>query len=38
MNKPRRTKIALTVAAGLIAVPAVALVVLLNFDWNRAKP
>ncbi|HUX65164.1 AsmA family protein [Sulfuricella sp.] len=35
---PRRTKIALAVAAGLIAVPAVALVVLLNFDWNRAKP
>lgn len=38
MNKPRRTKIALAVAAVLIAVPAVALVVLLNFDWNRAKP
>ncbi|MHB9103031.1 MAG: AsmA family protein [Sulfuricella sp.] len=38
MNKPRRTKIALAVAAGLIAVPAVALAVLLNFDWNRAKP
>src|ERR1017187_8918883 len=38
MNKPRRTKIVLAVAAGLIAVPVVALVVLLNFDWNRAKP
>jgi hypothetical protein len=38
MNKPLRTKIALAVAAGLVAVPAVALVVLLNFDWNRAKP
>jgi uncharacterized protein involved in outer membrane biogenesis len=38
MNKPRRTKIALAVAAGLIAVAAVALVVLLNFDWNQAKP
>lgn len=34
----RRTKIALAVAAGLIAVLAVALVVLLNFGWNRAKP
>ena len=38
MNKPRRTKIALAVAAGLIAVPVVALIVLANFDWNRAKP
>jgi uncharacterized protein involved in outer membrane biogenesis len=38
MNNPRRTKIALAVTAGLIAVPAVALVVLLNFDWNLAKP
>lgn len=38
MNNPRSTKIALAVAAGLIAVPAVALVVLLNFDWNLAKP
>ena len=38
MNKPRRTKIALAVATGLIAVPVVTLVVLLNFDWNRAKP
>src|SRR5450759_4483039 len=38
MNKPRRTKIALAVAAGLIAIPVVVLVVLLNFDWNLAKP
>jgi len=38
MNKPRRTKIALAVAAVLIGIPAVMLVVLLNFDWNRAKP
>jgi uncharacterized protein involved in outer membrane biogenesis len=38
LSKPRRAKIALAVAAGLIAVPAVALVVLLNVDWNRAKP
>lgn len=38
MNKPRRAKIAFAVAAGLIAIPAVALLVLLNLDWNRAKP
>src|SRR5664280_3308228 len=38
MNKPRRTKIALAVAAVLIAIPVVVLVVLLTFDWNRAKP
>ncbi|MGV8899144.1 MAG: AsmA family protein [Burkholderiaceae bacterium] len=39
MALQRRTKITLAaVAAALIAVPAVALVVLLNFDWNRAKP
>lgn len=38
MNTLRRTKIALAVTAGLIAIPAIALVVLLNFDWNRAKP
>jgi AsmA family protein len=37
MNKSQRKAIAFA-AAGLIAVPAVALVVLLNFDWNRAKP
>lgn len=29
---------ALAGAAGLIAVPALALVVLFNLDWNRAKP
>jgi uncharacterized protein involved in outer membrane biogenesis len=38
MIKPRRAIIALAVAAGLIAVPAVALIALLNLDWNRAKP
>jgi uncharacterized protein involved in outer membrane biogenesis len=35
---PRRTKIALSVAAVLIGVPAVALVVLANLDWNQARP
>lgn len=34
----RPLAITLTTIAGLIAVTAVALVVLLNFDWNRAKP
>jgi uncharacterized protein involved in outer membrane biogenesis len=38
MNKTRRTKITLAVVAGLIAIPVVVLVVLLTFDWNRAKP
>ncbi|MEO8598327.1 MAG: AsmA family protein [bacterium] len=39
MALQRRTKITLAaVAAALIAIPAVALIVLLNFDWNRAKP
>jgi uncharacterized protein involved in outer membrane biogenesis len=35
---PRHTKIALSVAAVLIGVPAVALVVLGNMDWNKARP
>ena len=34
MRKPFRTAF----VVGLVAVAAVALVVLLNFDWNRAKP
>jgi cell division protein FtsW (lipid II flippase) len=38
MNKPRRTKIALAVATVLIGILVVMLVVLLTFDWNRAKP
>jgi uncharacterized protein involved in outer membrane biogenesis len=38
MSKPRRRKIAFIVAGTLIAVPAIGLVVLLNVDWNRAKP
>lgn len=35
---PRRTKIAISVAAVLIGVPVVALVVLANIDWNKARP
>ncbi|MEO6354171.1 MAG: AsmA family protein [Oxalobacteraceae bacterium] len=38
MNILRRRKIVLGVGVVLIAVPAVALVALLNVDWNRAKP
>jgi uncharacterized protein involved in outer membrane biogenesis len=38
MNKLRRTTTIALAAAGLIAVPAIALVILLNLDWNRAKP
>ncbi len=34
----RRQKIALASAAVLIALPVTAAVVLLNMDWNRAKP
>jgi AsmA family protein len=37
MTRSRRMTIALAVA-GLSAVPAVALVALLNVDWNLAKP
>lgn len=38
MSMPRRTKVALAVGGTLIAVPALALIVLLNYDWNRARP
>ncbi len=38
VNKPRRTIISLAVVATLLAVPALALLVLINLDWNRAKP
>ena len=38
MKISRRRKIALGAGVALIAVPAVALVALLNYDWNRAKP
>ena len=34
----RRQKIALASAAVLVALPVTAAVVLLNMDWNRAKP
>ena len=36
--RPRRTRIALAIAGVLIAVPVVAVVVLINYDWNHAKP
>jgi uncharacterized protein involved in outer membrane biogenesis len=38
MLQPRHKKIALIIAGTLIAVPAIGLIVLLNVDWNRAKP
>lgn len=38
LPKSRRAKIALATAGLLVAVPAVAIVVLMNADWNRAKP
>ena len=34
----RRAKISLAVLGFLLAIPAVALVILLNYDWNRARP
>lgn len=34
----RRTKISLAVLGFLLAIPAVALILLLNYDWNRARP
>ncbi|MFM9437145.1 AsmA family protein [Janthinobacterium sp. CG_23.3] len=38
MTMPRRTKIALAIASFTLSVPLVAVVVLMNYDWNRAKP
>ena len=38
LPKSRRAKIVLATAGLLVAVPAVAIVVLMNADWNRAKP
>ena len=38
LPKSRRAKIALAAAGLLVAVPATAIIVLLNADWNRAKP
>ncbi|WP_374580919.1 AsmA family protein [Pseudoduganella sp.] len=34
----RRTKISLALLGILLAIPAVALVILLTYDWNRARP
>jgi len=34
----RRAKVGLAVLGLLLAIPAVALVILLNYDWNRARP
>jgi hypothetical protein len=34
----RRTRIALAVVGTLIAIPLIAVIILLNYDWNRARP
>jgi uncharacterized protein involved in outer membrane biogenesis len=34
----RRTRIVLGVLAVLVAIPVLAIVILLTFDWNRARP
>ena len=34
----KRAKLVLAVLAVLIAIPAIALVVLLTYDWNKARP
>lgn len=34
----RRTKIILAVIGVLVAIPAIALVILLTYDWNKARP
>lgn len=35
---PRRTKIALAVAAVVVALPVVAAIALSHYDWNKARP
>ncbi|MET0858013.1 MAG: AsmA family protein, partial [Telluria sp.] len=34
----RMTKMVLTLLGLLVAIPAIALVILLNYDWNKARP
>ncbi|ATQ78212.1 AsmA family protein [Massilia violaceinigra] len=34
----RRTKIILAILAVLVAIPAIALAILLTYDWNKARP
>lgn len=38
MNASRRQKITWGIVAGSTAIAAAALILFLNFDWNRAKP
>ncbi|WP_151448953.1 AsmA family protein [Lacisediminimonas profundi] len=38
MKPSRRKAIAIAVGAAIIGIAAIALVVLQNFDWNRARP
>jgi uncharacterized protein involved in outer membrane biogenesis len=37
-RRPRTTRIVLGIIALLVAIPAIALVILLNYDWNKARP
>lgn len=37
-TRTRTTRIVLTVIGLLVAIPAIALVILLNYDWNKARP
>src|SRR4051812_45780926 len=34
----RTAKVVLAVVGVLVAIPVIAIIVLLTFDWNRAKP
>jgi uncharacterized protein involved in outer membrane biogenesis len=38
MPLQRRSKIALAVAALIVGLPVIALIAVLTFDWNRARP
>jgi uncharacterized protein involved in outer membrane biogenesis len=37
-TRSRRTKILLSIVGVLVAIPVVALIILLTFDWDRARP
>jgi uncharacterized protein involved in outer membrane biogenesis len=38
MTMPHRTRFLLAIGALLVSLPVIALIVVLNFDWNRARP
>jgi uncharacterized protein involved in outer membrane biogenesis len=37
-SRARRTKIILSIVAVLIAIPVIAIIILLTFDWDKARP